>query len=40
MSANGTVRKNLVGSAECRLLGLRDAVDYAQRWLPANRGTN
>lgn len=36
-ASTNRVRTSLVGSAECKLLGLRDAVDYAQRWLPANR---
>nr|WP_281279479.1 AAC(3) family N-acetyltransferase [Streptomyces griseorubiginosus] len=37
MSPSGTVRKGLLGAAECRLLDLRDAVDYAQHWFPVNR---
>jgi aminoglycoside 3-N-acetyltransferase len=31
------VRKGKVGQAECRLFGLREAVDFAARWMAENR---
>ncbi|MGW3820092.1 aminoglycoside N(3)-acetyltransferase [Streptomyces sp. NPDC005046] len=36
-SAVERVRSGLIGSAQCRLLSLVDAVDYAQHWLPSHR---
>ncbi|MCP3819769.1 AAC(3) family N-acetyltransferase [Streptomyces sp. A3M-1-3] len=35
----GAVRAGPVGSAHCRLVRFRDAVDFAQRWIPSHRGT-
>lgn len=34
---SGAVRTGTVGSAHCRLLRVRDAVDFAQRWIPEHR---
>lgn len=36
-AAPGDVRQTLVGSAPCRLVRLRAAVDFATRWLTAHR---
>jgi len=33
----GTVRRGEVGIAECRLFGVKEAVDFAEEWLPAHR---
>ncbi|MCL6605398.1 MAG: AAC(3) family N-acetyltransferase [Paenibacillus sp.] len=32
-----SVQKGSVGSAECRLFDMREAVDFAEQWLPKNR---
>lgn len=34
---HGEVRVGHIGSAPCRLFGMREAVDYARRWLKDNR---
>ncbi|MFF7209607.1 aminoglycoside N(3)-acetyltransferase [Streptomyces sp. NPDC008238] len=35
--AGGTTRTGTVSGLRCRLLDLQDAVDFAARWMPANR---
>ncbi len=32
-----TLRKGKVGQADCRLFSIREAVDYAQKWISQNR---
>jgi aminoglycoside 3-N-acetyltransferase len=38
LEKTAAIRKRDVGNAECRLVPLRDAVDFAAQWMTQNRG--